>query len=157
MVRVKMGKSKFTDAANEIVPKLRDQENAVVVEDPFWSLKSTLFSFFENMLKKVQAEDAFMTKVKDAIVEKIDTGDITIAQLMVLLDSLNRDKQILVDTMLSIFKPAPGTGEVSPLINPKVTNSEGGTPFANLSAGERSVLDKLSRIVEEAEESTKEN
>jgi hypothetical protein len=149
--------------ANNIIPALRDDENtleAMAIEDPFFSLKTTLFSFFQNMLTKVQAEDDFTKKVKDALLEKIELGEITVAQLMVLLNSLNADKQGLVDSILGIFKPAPGTGEVSPLIAPKTASgSADGAPdaFADLSVKDREVLDKLSRIMDEVgdEQSTK--
>ena len=104
------------------------------------------------MLSKVQVEDNFMQTVKTAILEKIGAGDITVTQLMSLLNSLNSDKLLLVDVILSIFKPAPGTGEVSPLINPNIKNSEGETaPFDNLSVKQREILDKLQRIVSETE------
>jgi len=154
-----MAKNNFIDDANDIVPKLRDINNVPVVrdEDPFFSLKNTLFNFFENMLTKVQSEDAFMMKVKNAISEKIDSGEITIPQLMVLFNDLTRDKQNLVDSILSIFKPAPGTGEVSPLIDPKITRTgSDSSPFSELSAEERNVLDKLSRLAQEAEKKEKE-
>jgi hypothetical protein len=141
--------------ANSIVPALRDEANDLEhlsIQDPFFSLKDALFNFFENMLRKVQEEDSFMLRVKEAILEKIDLGEITIAQLMGLMSNLNSDKQYLVDSMLSIFKPTPGTGEISPLINPKISRESGDvTPFSDLSAQEKSVLDKLSRIMEESE------
>jgi len=150
--------NKIIEEANRIVPALQDKENIVEVQDPFFSLKSTLFSFFENMLLKVQAEDHFMKTVKGAILEKIETGDISVTQLMSLLNSLNTDKLSLVDSMLSIFKPAPGTGEVSPLINPNIKNSDGeATAFDNLSANQREILDKLQRIVTESEIATEIN
>lgn len=150
-----MAKKSLIDQANEIVPELRDPENIAppaIIKDPFFSLKDSLFSFFENMLSRVQQEDTFMVEVKNAILEKIQTGEISISQLMILLNSLNNDKQSLIDSMLSIFKPAPGTGEISPLINPKLSDvADGSTPFSELSAEERNVLDKLQRISSEVE------
>ena len=139
------------DEANLLVPSLRNEENVVVqVEDPFFSLKNSLFSFFETMLSKVKSEDDFMKRIKAAILMKIDGGDVSVPQLMSLLNSLNSDKHSLVDSMLSIFKPAPGTGEVSPLISPKVTNGSdpGAAAFGNLSSKDRSTLDQLARVVQ---------
>ena len=144
----------FINEANDLVPKLRDEDNIAVVreEDPFFSLKNTLFNFFQNMLIKVQSEDEFTIKVKNAITEKIDSGEITIPQLMVLLNDQKHDKQNLIDSILAIFKPAPGTGEVSPLIDPKITNTKNeASPFSSLSAQDRNVLDKLDRLIQEAE------
>lgn len=144
--------SKFIEEANKLIPSLQDDKNIVEVQDPFFSLKSTLFSFFENMLFRVQAEDDFMKTVKNAILEKISEGEITIAQLISLLGNLTRDKLSLIDAMLSIFKPAPGTGEVSPLIDPNVKTDSGEvSAFSKLSSKQREILDKLQRVVEEAD------
>lgn len=147
--------SKFVDEVNEIVPAIRDTENEVETRsmrevDPFFVLKKTLFSFFENMLKKVQEEDEFKRKVKQALLEKIDSNEVTFPQLSNLLGALESNNLSLTDSILSIFKPVPGTGEVSPLINPKIKQEENAAAFENLSSEERDSLDKMAKLLEYA-------
>jgi len=155
IVEIRMNKNNdFFDTANKLIPSLRNDENEKAVNkirvvDPFFSLKSSLFEFFQNMLQKVQTDDEFTKRVKDALIDKIEANDISVNQLLNLLDSVNKEKINLVDSILSIFKPIPGTGEVSPLIDPRISNnlSDSG-PFTNLSTNERNVLDKLSRVLQ---------
>jgi len=153
-----MNSNNFINQANSMVPKLRNKESDDSVKNikemnSFDVLRSTLFSFFENILAKVQVEDDFKKRIKDALLEKIDTDNtVTFSQLVALLNNLNDDNQHTIDSILSIFKPAPGTGEVSPLINPKVKESNEISAFSGLSVSERESIDKLARVIQKIDE-----
>lgn len=147
--------NKFIEQANDIIPKLRDKENeeqadAIKNIDPFFALKASLFSFFKNILLKVQEEDEFKIQIKQAILEKIDSNEVEFDQLASLLRTLNDDNQDLMDSILSIFKPAP-SGQISPLIEPLHGGADlSNDAFKDLRADERAALDMLTRVLDEA-------
>ena len=158
--------SDITDQVNDIIPKLRNEENTVtaVTKTPFALLQNTLFSFFQNVLTKVQEEDAFKKTIKNEILNRIETDEtVTFSQLTSLLGSLNVDNQVLTESILSIFKPAPGSGNISPFIDPqKIEQSQqqDTNAFGELSTGERENINKLTRFLSKViqdEETEKKN
>lgn len=149
----------LTKEANKLIPKLRDENNdseriqTIREADPFTSLRNTLFSFFSNVLARVQQEDDLKMRVKKAIEDRLEQDNaVTFPQLLNLLDALNSDNQRLMDSILAIFKPTPGTGEISPFVNPAVKGDDTTTAFSHLKSGQRDTIDRLTRVLEKAEQ-----
>lgn len=144
-------------------PKVQDEVNAVRLHesDPLMSLKGVLFSFFEKRLKSIEEEDDFRKKVKSAILQRIESGEVSIPQLISLYNEVSTQSTYATNSILDIFKPNK-EGAVSPLVqNNEVDNS--GIPsngFDNLSGDEAEAMQVLTAIlgeIKKTRDSNKEN
>ena len=149
--------NEIIDQANDVVNRLQDESNnpneikKLKNMDSFDLLRMKLFTFFGDVLLKVQAEDDFKTKVKTEVLRRVEEDEgVTFDQLTRLLDSLDDNNQRLTDSILSLFKPTPGTGDISPLIDQKKSEVNAGKDieaFGDMNTNQLDILDKLSRVV----------
>jgi glycyl-tRNA synthetase beta subunit len=113
--------------------------------DPLFSLKIELSNFFKNRLNRIIEEDGFKSKVKDAILEKIENDEFSPSQLMSLYSSINNVSNNSIDSILDIFKPSKD-GIVSPIFKDKEKANE--IPYGDIEPDKAEALNKLSELVE---------
>lgn len=123
--------------------------------DPLTSLKLNLFSFFESRLSAIQEEDDFEYRIKEAILEKIETNELSTAQLMQLYNNVKSQGSKSLEVLLDVFKPSQA-GNVSPLVEEKkedVINGNGESSvggFQELNPQQRDTLHKFAKMMTEA-------
>lgn len=145
----------------DVVEKLSDDELQGEVDkvkhiDPLTSLKLNLFSFFESRLNAIEQEDDFEKRIKEAILEKIENGELSTSQLMQLYSNVKSQGSKSLEVLLDVFKPSQA-GNVSPLVEERKTVDENGSQtsgsvggFENLDPEERDSLHKLAKFANEA-------
>jgi len=140
-------------------PEVQKEVNAVRFHesDPLMSLKGVLFSFFEKRLKSIEEEDTFRKKVKEAILERIESGEVSIPQLISLYNEVSTQSTYATNSILDIFKPNK-EGAVSPLVQNNDSESQSGSPtgFENLSGDDSEAMQILTALVSEIQKSRKE-
>jgi hypothetical protein len=102
-----------------VVKLMKDKEvqrkvEEINTEDPLFSLKDTIYSFFKDRLNLISKETSVKEIVKNKIEEKIENDEITIAQLIQLYKDITYMENNSISTLLDVFKPTK-EGAVSPL------------------------------------------
>jgi len=139
---------------DEFLDTVRDFKNKELIDgvynikeaNPLDSLKATLFSFFETRLSNLQQEETFKTTIKNALLDKIELGEVSFNQLMQLYKEIQMANTKAVDSILDILKPAPA-GTVSLLVSSPKVEEEHDDRFNSLNPEERDLLTKLSSFV----------
>lgn len=119
-------------------------------KDPLFSLKTVLFEFFKKRLTIIQEEDLFRNRIKDAILERIENNDVTIAQLITLYGEISNENTFATNSILDIFKPSKD-GSVSPIVQsnkPEDSATSSISDFDPLSPEDAEALQTLGGIID---------
>ena len=95
---------------------LEKEVKTIDTEDPLFSLKDTIYSFFKDRLKIISKETTVKEIVKQKLEEKIETDEISIGQLIQLYKDITYMENNSISTLLDVFKPTK-EGAISPLAN----------------------------------------
>lgn len=75
--------------------------------NPVDEFRSTVFSFYEDRLERIKKDEALRMKVEAKLAEKIETDDLSTAQLISLSLQLRESTTDAIHSMLGILKPVP--------------------------------------------------
>lgn len=89
--------------------------------DPMTDLKISLVSFFKDRIATVSQSELFKTEIMTALRQDLNGGTLTFDQKMSLLSKICNESNSASDSLISMFRPAPGT----PSIFQDVTRKEG--------------------------------
>lgn len=88
----------------------REEVQAVPYEeDIFYGLKKSLVDFFKTRMKEIDKKDALQSLIMDKLTEMIQDDDLEFEQLMGVYKMVSSDNRYSSDSILSIFKPVPGS------------------------------------------------
>ncbi len=107
--------SDFFKSANDALKSISDPENSsdIATTDGSERLKIRLFEFFDNHIKKVERKERLAEKIENRIEAMVDEEDgLEFDQLMRVLRELSSQSSISSDSLISIFKPTPGTPSI---------------------------------------------
>lgn len=114
--------------------------------DPLFSLKNVLFDFFKSRLISINKEDGFKNRVKQAILDKIEEDEVSVAQLINLYVKTSEQSSIATGSLLDIFKPSK-EGSVSPLLQRDQNNQLSSFGDQDISPDQAEALNVLTEIV----------
>jgi hypothetical protein len=145
----------IVNEVNDVMSNMKDKDidkktNAIRLaeSDPLFSLKTNLFEFFKKRLEIIQNEESFRIKIKEAILEKIENGEFSEAQLIQLYNATGDQSTTSTNSILDIFKPGRDGG-VSPLVQ-RETMRDHSTP-TEISPSDAEALNSLVEIVKRAD------
>jgi len=130
------------DEVKEIIVSLNDESVGKDVDtakssDPLLSLRSSIFGAFQKRLEIILKEEDMKKIVEDKLREKINNNELTVPQLMSLLNSIKTSSTVAMDSLLQVLKPTPNA--VSPL-------------FATMGNGEEDISDSFNNLDPEQSE-----
>jgi hypothetical protein len=140
-----------TDEVRNIIISMNDENITKEVEevkslDPLLSLRSSIFNAFEKRLEIILKEEGMKTIVEQKLREKIDADELTVPQLMSLLNSIKTSSTVAMDSLLSVLKPTPNA--ISPLFATMGNNDEELiNNFGNLDSEQSENVSKLIRLM----------
>lgn len=111
----KESKDKAQKLANAMISNTKKDSVSLVTRDPVLDLRLKTAEFIEQRFSKIEQEDVMEKIVRDAIIMKIKSGDVTVSDLMTLLNRLQMRDQEKTNSLLQFFKPS--SGDKSPLID----------------------------------------
>ena len=135
-------------------PSIQKELNNLQNIDPKDVLRESIMNFFKNRLLQIEEEKDLKNIVIQTIINKISDNELSITQLLGLLNSLQNQSQNSIESILTLFRPVPNT--VSPIFDSK--NKEVDTPFNNLKPEESQAISYLTKIIlhQKSKESTDE-
>jgi hypothetical protein len=135
-----------------VVDSLNDKEVAGVVSDvrgidPISSLRTAIFDSFKKRLEIILDEEKLKSIIESKLISKIETDEVTVPQLISLLNATKQSSTFAMDSLLSVLKPVPNS--VSPLFATMNTETESGilNSFENVTPTEAENLGKLIRLM----------
>lgn len=78
-------------------------------DDVFYGLKKSLVDFFKTRMREIDKKDRLQSLIMDKFTEMIETDDLEFEQLMGVYKMVSSDNRYSSDSILSIFKPVPGS------------------------------------------------
>lgn len=111
--------------------------------DPRDILRDSILSFFQNRLLQIEEEKDLKNVVVNTLISKIHSNELSIPQLLGLLNSLQGQSLDSINSVLSLLRPVPNTS--SPIFDRRDDGEV--TPFKNLTADENKALAFLTKVV----------
>lgn len=143
---------KSRNEVNDIVVSLSDRElakevDAVRMIDPITSLRNTIFDSFKKRLEIIFDDEDIKTAAMDKLKEKISNDELTVPQLMSLVNSSRQNSTVAMDSLLSVLKPVPNA--TSPLFSNMDKEREENiiSAFDGVSGTEGEAISKLIRLM----------
>ena len=133
-------------------PDIQNKVQEVKDKDPLEQLRLSLFDFFENRLRAIEKEDEFEKRIKDELLQKMDDGEVSTAQLMQLYNQVKGQSSKALEVLLDVFKPGQ-SGNVSPIVDqPKTAEGDESSIHhefdKNLSPDQQDSLNKVINFLE---------
>jgi hypothetical protein len=129
--------------------KIENEVKILKEEDLYFSLKKTIYDFFNYRFSLINEEDKFKEIVKEALIKKIEAGELSISQLMALYTDINRTNSFATATLLDIFKPSK-EGAMSPIVSPNNSSdrsNDDNEKIKDIDKDGLELLNKLTQIV----------
>ena len=116
---------------------------------PLERLGNSLVTFLEDQLGAITRQESFRQIVMNALIDRIQEGDIDPTELRMLFKTISEQKTVATESVLQLFKPSQNAA-INPLL-PKHSKEDGSTAeeaYASLSIDERQTLDRFMRFLQ---------
>jgi len=136
----------------ELINTLKNKDIAeeiktVQAQSPVQQLRESLFNFFDSRLKAIEKEDDFLRVVREALIAKVETDEMSTAQLMQLFNQIKNQSSKSLEVLLNAFKPTEGDSTIMGSSSHPDTD-RAIEEFNNLSPDQKDNLNKIANLLE---------
>lgn len=130
---------------------IEDVINDMKVANPVQSLRLSIFEFFKNRLKHIEKDSALRDATEQALLQKISKNELSVNQLINLMNDVKQQNTIATDSVFSILKPVPNSTSILDS-NIDRQERENNQPLGDLSPKENEALQQLSQLLQVAQQ-----
>lgn len=138
-------------------PSLQEEVIRIQSVDPMEDLKKEVLSFFKTKIAAIKRSEAVKELVFNQLENKIQGGELTFDQLMMVLARLDNGSNSSADSIISIFRPsANGQSALTDIVRPADDSSDLVKAFAGYSSEDLQAIEKTMRTLRSIRESSEE-
>lgn len=110
-------------------------------------LANSIYLFLENQLQAIQKQEAFKSVVVKSLIDKIQTEELEFNELIRLFETISRQENNSVETIMNTLRPNSNGAGVGDRIFRRDNDEVGGGTFDSLSSKDRVAIDRFMRLL----------
>jgi hypothetical protein len=123
--------------------------------NPVQSLRLSIFEFFKNRLKYIEKDNVLRAATEAALLKKINNDELSINQLINLMNDTKQQATLATDSVFSILKPVPNSQSILDSSIDRKEREED-SPMGELSKDESEALQNLSILLRQIDKNREE-
>lgn len=142
---------KITTILDGVSKKSAEEANVVRVEDPTQDLRVNVLNFFNSRINSINSQEKLKLLVQEKLENKLETEELTFAQLKDLFVVLSREGVNASQDILKVAHPNPGQSPIADDLSRKhQEDSNIADSMGKFSSEDTRKIDTLFRLLQKA-------